>query len=128
MVSPNEVVPWGRSLDEYRLMFALTDSDMDGRILGCADGPASVNAEATALGWSVVSFDPPYRIGVAELRDRIDQTFPTIIEQAKNNVAECIWDDKLPDVEALGNRRMAAMTKFLAEFDAGKAAGRYVDA
>ncbi len=53
----DKVVPWGRSLDEYRRMFALTDSDLEKRILGCADGPASFNAELTANGGSVVSCD-----------------------------------------------------------------------
>src|SRR5260370_30292561 len=46
----HEVVPWGRSLDEYRAMFALSEGDLQGRLLGCGDGPASFNAELTALG------------------------------------------------------------------------------
>ena len=36
----NEVIPWGRSFEEYRRMFALSDADLAGRILGCGDGPA----------------------------------------------------------------------------------------
>jgi hypothetical protein len=36
----NEVVPFGRSLDEYRHMFALTEDDLSKHILGAADGPA----------------------------------------------------------------------------------------
>ena len=48
------VVPWGRSFDEYRRMFALTDSEIGQRILGCADGPASFNAELTAAGGTVI--------------------------------------------------------------------------
>jgi hypothetical protein len=48
--SLDRVVPWGRSLAEYRRMFALTEEQFRMRILGCADGPASFNAEATALG------------------------------------------------------------------------------
>ena len=42
------VIPWGRSFDEYRRMFVLTGDDLAGTILGCGDGPASFNAEATA--------------------------------------------------------------------------------
>ena len=30
----DHVVPWGRSFDEYRRMFALTDDDLNTRILG----------------------------------------------------------------------------------------------
>ena len=35
------VVPWGRSLAEYRQMFALTDADLAGHDFACGDGPAS---------------------------------------------------------------------------------------
>lgn len=43
----DQVVPWGRSFDEYVRMFALTDADLNRSILGCADGPAAFNAELT---------------------------------------------------------------------------------
>lgn len=43
----NEVVPWGRNLEEYKLMFNLSEADLNAKILGCADGPASFNAEMT---------------------------------------------------------------------------------
>jgi hypothetical protein len=41
-------------------MFALSDADLRGRVLGCADGPASFNAEATRRGTSIISADPLY--------------------------------------------------------------------
>jgi hypothetical protein len=34
-ISLDQVVPWGRSLDEYRRMFDLTPAEMEGPILGC---------------------------------------------------------------------------------------------
>ena len=40
----DRIVPWGRTFDEYRAMFALSTTDLEGRILGCGDGPASFNA------------------------------------------------------------------------------------
>ena len=43
----NEVVPWGRTLQEYKLMFNLSEIDLNKKILGCGDGPASFNAEMT---------------------------------------------------------------------------------
>ncbi|MCI5142695.1 MAG: SAM-dependent methyltransferase, partial [Candidatus Electrothrix sp. ATG1] len=36
-----EIVPWGRSFQEYVAMFALSEDDLGKRILGCGDGPAS---------------------------------------------------------------------------------------
>jgi hypothetical protein len=31
----SEVIPWGRSYEEYRRMFALTANDLAGAVLGC---------------------------------------------------------------------------------------------
>ena len=53
----DEVVPWGRSFDEYVAMFALTEEDLQRRILGCGDGPASFNRGVTERGGDVVSVD-----------------------------------------------------------------------
>ena len=39
MFTLDQVVPWGRSFDEYRRMFALTEEDLDQTIIGCGDGP-----------------------------------------------------------------------------------------
>ncbi len=53
--SLNNVVPWGRSFDEYVTMFALNDKDLANKIVGCGDGPASFNCTFTKRGGSVVS-------------------------------------------------------------------------
>ena len=42
-------------------LFDLNDIDTDTRILDCAGGPASFNAEMTAAGYAVTSTDPLYR-------------------------------------------------------------------
>ena len=52
--SLEKVVPWGRSFGEYVAMFALSDADLHLRVLGCADGPASFNAEMHMRGRRVV--------------------------------------------------------------------------
>ncbi|MEU1544791.1 hypothetical protein [Nocardia sp. NPDC005745] len=57
----------GRSLSEYRAMFALTGDDLRGEILDCPGGAASFAAEAAALGARVVAVDPVYRLPAAEL-------------------------------------------------------------
>lgn len=62
-----EAVPWGRSFDEYRHMFDLTEVDLRRHILGCADGPASFNAEMTRQGHRVISCDPLYQFTAAKL-------------------------------------------------------------
>ena len=55
-----EVVPWGRSYDEYVAMFDLAPADLQGKIIGCGDGPASFNGVLAGRGGSVVSIDPIY--------------------------------------------------------------------
>ncbi len=54
----DQVVPFGRSLGEYRAMFSLSHDDLDKKIVGVADGPASFNAEMQARGKHVISIDP----------------------------------------------------------------------
>jgi SAM-dependent methyltransferase len=121
-----DVVPWGRSFDEYRRMFALTDADLGLGILGCGDGPASFNAVATRRGARVVSCDPIYGFGVDALRTRIDATRDEILGQTRRHADEFVWRD-IPSVEALEALRTAAMLEFLADYPSGRTEARYVD-
>jgi hypothetical protein len=123
----DRVVPWGRSYDEYCRMFALTTDDLQSNILGCGDGPAAFNADATRRGTRVVSSDPLYRFSTAEIHERISQTYDEIIEQAKRNAHDFVWTD-IASVDDLGRVRLVAMNVFLEDFERGKAEGRYVDA
>lgn len=121
------VVPWGRSFDEYRDMFMLTDADLQKTILGCGDGPASFNAELTKAGGNVVSADPVYRFTVAEIRSRVREVYPEIMSEVAKNPDDYIWDS-IRDVEHLGHVRMEAMELFFDDYKQGKQAGRYIDA
>jgi ubiquinone/menaquinone biosynthesis C-methylase UbiE len=73
----NDVIPWGRNLDEYCAMFALGDAERRVSILGCGDGPSSFNAEGTAQGMRIVSVDPLYAFRTEEIRARIEEATPT---------------------------------------------------
>jgi hypothetical protein len=128
MYTLNRIVPWGRCLEEYRRMFLLDDRDLDVPILGCADGPASFNAELTRRGGRVVSCDPLYQYSAAQIRQRIDETFVKVIEQTRENQDQYIWHGHIASIEELGRIRMEAMQRFLEDFEAGRAAGRYVGA
>lgn len=76
----DSVVPWGRNMDEYRLMFQLSDSDLTKRIAGFGDGPASFNYEATQKGCSVTSFDPIYCFSRNDLQKRIEEVRISVME------------------------------------------------
>jgi hypothetical protein len=127
MFTLDQVVPWGRSFDEYRRMFALTDAELRLRIVGCGDGPASFNAEATRRGTKVTSSDPIYRWEAAQIRDRIAATYDEILDQTRRNADEFVWDS-IRSVEELGQVRMAAMQEFLDDYGPGKVDGRYIAA
>jgi hypothetical protein len=122
------VVPWGRSFDEYCRMFALTEVDLRRAIVGCGDGPASFNAEATRRGGRVVSCDPIYQFEKSQIRERIAATSDDILEQTRRSAAAFVWGGTIQTVEQLGEVRWSAMRTFLEDYDAGKAAGRYVAA
>ena len=119
----SQVVPWGRSFDEYVAMFALTDVDLGSRILGCGDGPASFNAVLTRRGGHVVSVDPLYRFLQDDIRERIRRTYTEVLEQTRKNAHEFIWT-RIKSVDELGRVRMAAMEEFLSDYPQGVAAIR----
>jgi hypothetical protein len=121
------VVPWGRAFEEYRRMFALSDGDLRGKILGCADGPASFNADAYRLGYHVISCDPLYRCDRQQIRQRIDATYDQVLEQTRQNTHEFVWT-LFRSVGELGRVRLQAMDTFLADYEQGRRDGRYVDA
>jgi hypothetical protein len=127
MFTLDQVVPWGRSFDEYRRMFALSDEDLRLKIIGCGDGPASFNVVATRHGSSVVSCDPIYRYDVERLRERIAATYDEILKQTRQNANEFVWTS-IRSADELGETRMAAMNAFLDDYDAGRLEGRYLDA
>jgi hypothetical protein len=123
----DDIVPWGRSFDEYRRMFCLSDDDLGGRVLGCGDGPASFNAEATAAGHKVVSFDPIYSLTAGDIRRRVEETHDAVVSKVKLRPERYVWDH-YRDPDDLGRHRLAAMRRFLDDFEAGKHGGRYVAA
>ena len=126
MFQLDEVVPWGRSFDEYCRMFRLGDEDLSQRILGCGDGPASFNVEATRRGSTVVSCDPIYRFEAADIRQRIAATRDHILEQARLNAGDYLWDS-IRSIDELDQVRTTAMNAFLDDFPHGKSQGRYVE-
>lgn len=119
------VVPWGRNLDEYRQMFMLNDNDMSKNIAGFGDGPASFNFEAAHQGYSVTSFDPIYQFSKDDLQKRIDEVRITVMQQMRENKDNYVWT-KIKSLEDLENVRMSAMRLFLDDFEKGKQEGRYV--
>ena len=124
-VTLDHVVPWGRSLEEYRQMFMLSDEELASRILGVGDGPASFNSEMKAQGYTVVSIDPIYAFSKEQIERRIEKTHDAVISQVKQKPDDFVWDFFV-DPEYLGRYRLETMRRFLQDFDMGKEEGRYL--
>lgn len=122
-----DIVPWGRSFQEYVRMFSLDETALRGRILGCGDGPASFNAVGTRDGYRIVSADPLYGFSAQEIVHRIQEIVATMTEQTRCNAHEFVWTH-FHDVDALISTRLNAMRVFLEDYPAGRAAGRYIAA
>ena len=123
-VDLEQVVPWGRSLDEYIRMFDLSEDDLSSRILDCGGGPASFNAEMHARGRTIVSCDPIYQLSPTQISRRIDETCETILQKTVQSAENFIWRE-VKSPEHLGQIRMEAMREFLTDLPLGIAEGRY---
>lgn len=120
------VVPWGRSFDEYVAMFALRETDLTGALLGCGDGPASFNAEATRRGYKVTSVDPIYAFSGDEIAARIEATRAEIAAQLRDNATDFVWTHfRTPDDVVA--TRLGAMRTFLDDYSAGRGEQRYIE-
>jgi hypothetical protein len=108
-------------------MFALSGEDLQGRILGCADGPASFNAEASQRGYRVVSCDPLYHFDRQQIEQRIAATFAQVMEQTRQNRDQFVWE-AFRSLDDLGRARQQAMQAFLADYKQGRHEQRYVAA
>src|SRR4051812_32681546 len=118
-----DVVPWGRSLAEYRAMFALTDAELTGsRVLSVADGPASFNAEMHALGRRVVSIDPVYIFSPQQIRERVHETWPLMLQTVTDYADTFVWTT-IRSSDDLKQRRLGAMERFVADFPDGAREG-----
>ncbi len=120
-----EVVPWGRSADEYCHMFALQKAELCSRILGVGDGPASFNAELSTKNHNIVSIDPIYEFTSQQIEQRFKEIYPDMIYQLKRDRDGFVWK-RFADPDDSGKARLKAMELFIADFECGKQQGRYL--
>jgi SAM-dependent methyltransferase len=121
----DRVVPFGRTLAEYQLMFNLTDLDCQKQILDIGAGPASFTAEMYKLGYDVTAIDPVYQFSGAEIKQRFDDCVDNIIQQVEDSRADWVWKYHQSPADLRRSRELA-LELFLADYDEGKVAGRYI--
>ena len=110
------VVPWGRNMEEYKLMFRLDDNDMSKKIAGFGDGPACFNYEMTERNGSVISFDLIYQFSKEDIEKRIEEVPTTVMQQMRANMDNYVWKN-IKSLEELESTRMSAMRKFLSDYE-----------
>jgi hypothetical protein len=121
----NQIIPWGRSYEEYISMFSLSKDDLNLYILGCADGPSSFNYGLTKRGGQIISTDPLYRYTKEQITQRIKGTQNEVLDQTRKNAHEFVWST-INSVEELGRIRISAMQEFLGDYEKGLEEGRYM--
>ena len=105
-------------------MFGLDANDLQKRILGCGDGPASFNAEMSASGHPVISVDPIYAFSAAEIAARFHAAAASVMDQVRATPDNWVWSHHRNSDDLLSNRRLA-LKRFLADYENGRANGRY---
>lgn len=109
-------------------MFGLTEAELTSfRILSVADGPASFNAQMHELGRRVVSIDPVYVFSPEQIRQRVHETWPLMLQTVTDYADTFVWKT-IRSPGDLKERRLAAMERFVADFPTGAADGRYLAA
>ncbi len=106
-------------------MFDLRTQEQQLRILDCAGGPASFNAEMTRLGYQVVSGDPLYQFPADAIAQRIQETHKKVLEGVQANLDKFVWQE-IQSPEQMVQIRMVAMQQFLEDLPLGIQQGRYV--
>jgi len=124
-VKLENVVPWGRNLEEYQNMFQLSQKDLQSKILGCGDGPSSFNCEVTKLHGDITSIDPIYQFTKDEIKQRIDETSSVVSAQLQQNQNDFVWKN-IRSVDELVDIRLTAMSDFIKDYDKGKKEKRYI--
>jgi len=123
----DQIIPIGRNAAEYLRMFNLYNIHESRSFIDCGAGPSCFNAQMTEQGKQVVSIDPLYQFNDAQIKQRINDTFPELIEKIHHNKHLFRWD-YFNGVEELMESRSQTMKLFLADYEQGKSTGRYQSA
>ena len=106
-------------------MFGLSADDLSRGVLDCGGGPASFTAELAASGLRAVSVDPIYAYSGLEIQTRFEKVVQPMIAQVRATPEDWIWSYHRDPDDLCANRR-AALEGFLADYEQGLHARRYI--
>ncbi len=117
---------FGRTFEEYLGFFALRPHNLRGRrILDVAAGPSSFTAEARGRGLDATAVDPLYGLSAEALSIYVDADYRRVVGEMRRS-ASLLHFGTFSDVDAAEASRRSAAARFLADYEAGFAQGRYV--
>ena len=119
----DHVLFFGRNYDEIVTLLLLDEKKLVGkRILDCPSGPDAFVAEAKRQGLDVTGCDPLFDRPAKEIAEIARRDIQHVWDRIKKMGSDALLSDE--EIED----KLAATAKFEADFDEGKAAGRYVHA
>lgn len=121
-----KLVLWGHHLDEYREMFALSDADLNSRLLEFGCGASAVNAELRDKN-RVISCDPLFTLDKGTLSTKVSLIFEDMVTLVTEQQDKFDFSS-YGSFDALVARRRQGMAEFFADYEQGKAEKRYVPA
>lgn len=119
-----KLVLWGHHLDEYKEMFALSDSELNGRLLEYGCGASAVNAELCDKT-RLISCDPLFTLDKGTLSTNVSLIFEDMVNLVGKHQDKFDFS-RDGSLEALVVRRRQGMAEFFADYEKGKAEKRYV--
>ena len=123
----SKFVLWGHSLDDYREMFDLSESDLNGRLLEVGGGPTTFNADMQARGANVISCDDMFAYPIEKMKAVSRAVFDDTLSHAEADPSSYNWQ-RFGSLEELAKAREQGLTRFFEDFEPGTLAGRYVTA
>ncbi len=124
-VNFDEIVPWGRSFEEYCRMFDLSAEALPDSVLDCGGGPSSFCAAASRHGIRAVSVDPLYQFSPETIQQRIDEITPDML-QLMHEERERFELDRYDSPEEVVKGRHRAMSRFLEDYQSDHERDRYI--
>ena len=126
MITKTPLLPsWVHSLDDYRAMFDLTDTDLEHSLLDYPACVSSFNAEMHAVGRKVISADPFYHLSSLEMSKRVDTIIQRLGTQLHRYVDRIQSDDPEKSQENIITAWNHYAQLFLTDYSEGQLDGRY---
>lgn len=119
-----KLVLWGHTVDEYRGMFDLSQEDLNSRILEYGCGPSAVNSQQFRQAHEAVSWDPLFVLDKDTLFSKSVMIFAQMVDEVRHAQDQFNFNE-VGGLEQLIDKRQQGMNEFFADYESGKAEGRY---